>query len=333
MAFLFTNNVLAHTDQAKGHNMSDPKASAAQELTQVIDTGEESFSVDNIQPAESATQEVSEPAKKEEQVTTQPEDKGGEKKPKEKEEKPAKKEEPKPDEGEEFSQGVQKKIGKLTRKRRDAERLTDAEVKRRETAESDLEKLQKENEELRNAAVSNKKPNIDDFDSDELFYEALTDWKIDIRDAKTKAESKKTKAKKTEQELDDVEAGRIKEIHKTFGKGAEKYDDFDVVIKDLEVPTSTLSVFKSLENAVDVAYYLGNNPDEADDLKEMDAARAGAELQRISIKIKPKKTTSAPKPIKPVSTTGESVKSLDEMGMAEYNKTRDKQDKERSGRY
>jgi len=330
--FLFINNVLAHTDQAKGHKMSDPKESAAQEMVQIIDTGEESFSVDNIQPAESATQEVSEPAKEEEQETSQPEDKGGEE---QQAETPGTEEtqelEVKPDE--ETSRGVKRKIGRLTKKVTLTEQLAVAETKRRETAESENERLQNENEELRTAAASNTKPSIDDFDTEEDFYEALTDWKIDIRDAKKEAEKKEEKSSVENQNLSEIEIERNKQIQKTLRKGAKKYDDFDVVIKDLEIPTSTLSVFQDLDNASDVAYYLGNNPDEADDLNDMDSARAGAELQRISTKIKPKKTTSAPKPIKPVSTTGGSIKSLEDMSMSEYNKTRDKQDKERRGRY
>lgn len=295
--------------------MSDPATSVSQELPGVIDTGEESFSVDFVTETVEDKSRVSTPA--EEKDTSKPDPKDGEE--------PS---EPEVEPEEELPSGVKKKLSKLTRKRRDAERATEAEVKKREGVETELETLRKEVETLKEASTP-KEPVLDDFDTEDEFIEAKVKWKVGIERSAAKLEREEKKKEQKEKDLQDLETDRGKKIQTALKKGSDKYDDFDEVISGVDIPTSTLSVFESLDNPADVAYYLGENPDTADSLNKMDAARAGAELQRISTKLKPNKSTKAPDPITPLSSTGGNLKSLENMGMAEYNKARDKQDKER----
>lgn len=294
----------------------EPATSTSQQLAGVIDTGEESFSVDFITQTVAEKSGGSVPAEEKEVTLTSNE--GGE----EHEEAP-KEEAPKEEVLKSDPVGVTKRIGKLTKARRTAERETVLERERRERVETELADLKAKNETLEAAT---EKPNMEDFDTDYEYNEALMDWKLDQREKKLAAEKPEVKEEPTPKQT-QVD----RKIQASLEKAAEKYPDFDKVTEGLEVPTDTLPVFSRLENAGDVAYWLGKNPDIADEISGLDAASAGAELQKISINLKPKKTTNAPKPNEPVSGTGGGIKNLEQMSQGEYNRARSKQEKERRG--
>jgi len=286
----------------------EPATSTSQQLAGTVDTGEESFSVDFITPIVDDKSGDSAPAKE----VTPASDEGGEEHDKDdlsKEDDPA---------------GVTKRIGKLTKARRTAERETVVEREKREKAETELADLRTKHEALE-AAASNEseKPDIEDFDTDNEFNEALMDWKLDQREKKVANEPV------ADPEIKPTQVN--KKIQASLKEGAKKYSDFDEVTEGLEIPTETLSVFSNLNNAGDVAYYLGKNPDIADDIAGMDAASAGAELQKISTNLKSKKSTNAPAPINPVTGTSGGIKTLEQMNQGEYNRARTKQEKEGRG--
>jgi len=88
-----------------------------------------------------------------------------------------------------------------------------------------------------------------------------------------------------------------------------------------------------LPNLGDVAYELGKKSGLVEDIADMPAIEAALKLKEISDNLKIKKTTSAPIPVRTVRGSGGGIKSLEDMSMPEYIKFRDKQDKERQGRY
>lgn len=325
--------------------MSEPGNSVSQGVTGVIDTGAESFSVDNIQPAETnvnpgsnapaevkaevqqedtqlpdgdavETQSGDDPETGEDNFTDHDTDHDAEF---------MREDDPK---------GVQKRIGTLTRKYREQERLTETEIQRRIDAEREAEALRVENEALRKQPEQvREKPKYEDFNSEEEYLDALTDWKVDQRLAKNEAERREKDLERAQVNLEQIDADRARRINEAMEKGIEKYPDFKRTVENVQIPTATLPVLETLDNAADVAYHLGKNPNQAAKLSNMDPVRAGAELQRISSSLKSRKITNAPDPIKPVSSKGGHVKSIDEMSMAEYNAYRKKQDEQAKTRW
>jgi len=291
--------------------MAQPAKSESQELPRVTDTGEESFSVDTT-----IVEEPKAEPKAEEEPTTEGEPKAGEE---------PKEEEPvveTPEPVHELPKGVQKRIDVITRKRRDAER--------------ELEVVYAENEALKRAAEENvvvgDKPDVNDFETEEAYYEALTDYKVSTamakRDERQRDRDEAARERREIQAQSDLE----RNIRAALDDASDKYDDFDKVIKDVEITESMLQVLERLPNAGDVAYKLGKTPGLVDSIVSMPIVEATLKLKEISDKIKTPKINKAPNPLRPVAATGGGIKTLENMSMSEYNKVRDKQDQERRGR-
>jgi len=297
----------------------EPNESASQEMTSVIDTGEESFAVDNIKPAEVQEKSPAEPKKEPEKKESEKPEKDS----KGTEEPETKEAENEPPIDDELPKGIQKRINTITRKRRDAER--------------ELEELRKENASLKTAAQnlkeSTEEPKIDDFENEEDYQNAIIDYRVERKLSKQAKEAKKTKESdiKEQQETDAQE--KMEGIQKKIRKGFDKYSDFENTIADLDVTDDMLKIMDKLPNIVDIVYYLGKNPEIAIGLTDISKIDVTFQLKDISDTLKAKKTTKAPKPIKPTSATGASIKTMENMTMAEYNKARDQQDKERRGKY
>jgi len=229
------------------------------------------------------------------------------------------------DQDKNLPKGVRKRIGKLTAKFRAQERAAAEEAARRTAAEQEAQALRERIEALEKAKIEQgKPPEIDDFDTEAEYLEALTDYKIELRLSKEKEAARTKEAARNSFE-------RESRIRSALQKGAEKYPDFNKVIADLEIPTDSLPVFEMLDNAGDVAYELGKKPNLAKSLSSMPPALAGAKLQEISLSIKQRKITKAPEPIRPVASQGGHVKTMENMSMAEYRAYRDRQEKKARG--
>ena len=170
------------------------------------------------------------------------------------------------------------------------------------------------------------KPNIDNFETNEDYTEALLDWKI-----------AETNSKREEQAAIQMEMSKQAEINgkfeekrsKTMDKGFEKYDDFHSVVCGMPASIMTETVAKAIvetSNSEDVAYFLGNNLSEAQRIANMSPIQLAIEIGSISTKLKNKpkiKESSASDPIKTVSGTKSSVDKLpSEMTDKEYTKYR-----------
>ncbi len=92
-------------------------------------------------------------------------------------------------------------------------------------------------------------------------------------------------------------------------KVAEKYPDFDAVVKNPSLPISDsmAEYIRLSDQGPDVAYHLGKNPGEAARIAQLTPVAAARELARIEgeLAAKPKaRLSNAPEPITPVGNRG-----------------------------
>jgi hypothetical protein len=231
------------------------------------------------------------------------------------------------EEDKKLPKGVQKKIGKLTRIRRDLER--------------ERETLREENRTLREAQAAPKdedigeEPNPEDFETQAAYVKALTAYEV------KKATAADRKERATREATERKEAGeraaqkQFEETKRKLAAGSKKYKDFDkvVFVDSLPVNSEMTDIIGRFENIADVAYYLGKHPDECREIAGSATADKAIALKEISdnLKAAERKHTKAPKPIQPLATTGGSLKDLASMSFPEYCKARDAQEKERRG--
>lgn len=116
------------------------------------------------------------------------------------------------------------------------------------------------------------KPVAANFDSYEQYVEALTDWKLEQRDALRKQTEAQTSQQATVKA--QVEAARA------------RHADYDQVVTD-KVPVSAAmaEVMVASEQGAEIAYYLGQNPQEAARIAKLTPAQAGAALAKIEAQL------------------------------------------------
>ena len=88
-------------------------------------------------------------------------------------------------------------------------------------------------------------------------------------------------------------------------RGAEKYDDFEQVVGDLQPTTPLLTAIIQADNAEEVAYYLAKNQDEAKRIASLDPIAQVRAIGKLEAKLsaeppKPITPSKAPAPISPV---------------------------------
>jgi hypothetical protein len=311
--------------------------SVSQELPGVVDGGEESFSVDITPPVVKGEQEIDASAqeKKETQTSGEQDGKdkdetdtdtdksGGEKEGTNKKDGDGDDEEPK---DEDLPKGVKKKLDKITFHRREAER--------------EVERLKAENEALKREKAAKpedvgEKPKPSNFESDGEYIKALTDWKVKKAIADQSAATAAKAQEDTRKREQEAKEEQHKTIQKALQEAAKRYDDFkDVVYSEkLALTESMVEIMGRMPDIGDIAYFLGKNPDKALEIAQMPIIEATIAIKEISndLKTKQKKTTKAPEPINPLSSTGSALKSIEEMPYPEYKKLMEKREKERRG--
>lgn len=169
------------------------------------------------------------------------------------------------------------------------------------------------------------RPTREQFEFDEDRYiDAVADWKYEQREAKANHERRQAQQQQTQVQIQKaVEERRVK----TLQEGAQKYPDFDEVVRSLPAaimnPEMALCVLQT-KTPADIAYHLGKNPDEAERISRLapiEKAIALGELQ-AAILANQKKTTSAPPPPNPIGGREPSSKSESQMSMDEWLKAR-----------
>ena len=143
------------------------------------------------------------------------------------------------------------------------------------------------------APVESKAPKIEDFETIEDYVQAEIKHSLE----QSQPDEPAPEVTETDDRRDDL-----------IYEGLEKYDDFEAVAFNPEVritPTMADAILE-LDSKVDVAYYLGNHPNEARKIAKLsEVGQIGALVKlQNDLAAKPAKETqpsTAPKPIKPVS--------------------------------
>ena len=230
------------------------------------------------------------------------------------------------------SKNVQKRIGALTKRLRTAERERDFAVEKQTELET---KVKAEASKIPDKA----KPQKIDFDDEDDYIEALTDWKIDAKLKDSQANTAKIEKETNEKKIISEE---FEGLDAAIKKGKEKYDDFNdlVLDEDLIISPNLTKILLDTDYASDIMYYLANNPDEAERLSGLSTVKAAREVFEIESGLfekeektetkpetKVKKQTNAPAPIESVRTDGVVEKDPMKMSPKEYRAWRERKSK------
>ena len=160
-------------------------------------------------------------------------------------------------------------------------------------------------------------PPADQFESVEAYAEALAE--------------RKAQELLQQRQLQQQQAQMLEAYHEREEEARGKYDDFEQVAYNPNVPITTVmaETIRASDVGPDVAYYLGSNPREADRISKLPPYLQAKELGKIEVKLADsppvKKTSSAPAPIAPVTARGlgkavdtTDPRSLKEMSTSEW---------------
>lgn len=175
--------------------------------------------------------------------------------------------------------------------------------------------------------VSQGKPESSKFNSYEEYLEALADWKAE---QKFSEREKKTKEESTNRER--VE--RLQKAASTFEERSEKirekYEDFDDVVYDENLPVTPAMSEAILDSDIgpEILYHLGTNPKEASRIARLSPFAAAREIGKIELKLstpQPKKPSNAPDPINPVGGKEKVSTDMEKIPIGEWMKRRNEQ--------
>lgn len=284
---------------------------------------------------------------------------------------PAGEDDPKADEDiSDYGKRVQKRIGKEVKKTRAEESKRLEAESRNKTLADEITTLKVENATFKASQKKTEleaaKPNADDFSTDADYHEALGSWsaKMEIHNNEvlkqtptaTAAQDDSTKAA-TDADLTKAQDPPETPASKVMKAGAEKYDDFETVVTNEDVPITKeiFDIVNDSEYKIDILYTLGKNIEET---KRIAAIKAPLTLAREIGLIESKfitpevtlhtpeqdsellETTTKPKgkadptptsnadvsnadvPIKPIGGGGTITMDRNDMGIADYNKSR-----------
>lgn len=221
----------------------------------------------------------------------------------------------------ELDEIVQKRITKLERKleKQRIETETRAQVMRE--VQSQPEKVA-------------DKPKVEDFTDYGDYQEALTDWKVEQKLAEIESKKAIESQKKAQQTESERFNSRSQEI---IEEGSKRYDDFDEMpektaahlkSKGLQLSVEFVKTLAESDSAPDIVAHMYQNPAEAERIAALTPYAQAKEIGKLEDKLsakKPIQTSKAPKPIDPIGGNKSSVKSVEDMSLAEYTAMRAKQ--------
>lgn len=201
------------------------------------------------------------------------------------------------------AKGVQKRLDELTRQRHETARERDY------WREQAMALAKPEAAASATPASPEAKPQVEQFETYEDYVEALSDWKVE---QKLGANDRKREAETRQQTIS----------RKLSEAGAAK-PDFADVIADIPLTPAVEAVLVEADNATDILYELGSNPEALAKFARLSVAMQAVELGRIAAGISPAKPTPnrapPPAPVKTVTGMSAAVnKTPAEMTMDEY---------------
>lgn len=184
----------------------------------------------------------------------------------------------------EAEDGPQKRINKAVKAQREAERKAEQLAREIEELKKGGDKKpepKKDETPKADAAKEPKKPEAKDFSSYEEYVEALTDWKVDVRD-------RERERKEAERKQAEANEAHKKAWAKKVDAAREIHDDYDEVMEEHgDAPIS-----RAMHNAIaesdigpQLGYYLATHLDEAAEIAKMSPTKAIAAMARIEDKL------------------------------------------------
>jgi hypothetical protein len=168
-------------------------------------------------------------------------------------------------------------------------------------------------------------PNRHDFETSEDYLSALADYKVAeaIKAVEAKAEQKRQLA--AIEQLESSWEARLAEE-------TEKDEEFGSYIQQVGTKIHTLAgvAIKEMENGVEVVRYLGDRPSELRRISQLSPAAQVREIGKIEARLETTaqtkaRTSKAPPPIEPVTTSSGKGSGPEAMSQAEYEAMRKKQ--------
>lgn len=202
--------------------------------------------------------------------------------------------------------GYKKRIDKLTSQKTAAEQERDywrQEALKSKQPEGKAEPVERKDDE--------GKPNKDDYESLDDYYEDLSDWKVE---QKLKAKEEKEnleRAKTAEQEQVKSFATKAQEFKKTH----EDFDEIMEGVNDVRMSIAVQDLLVRAANGPELAYELAKDPEEFARVCQLSPMEAAEEIGKLKFKLQSKAETSskpetkiskAPPPIKPIGSGGSS---------------------------
>jgi hypothetical protein len=190
--------------------------------------------------------------------------------------------------------GFQKRIDKLTQKNAELERQL-AEARGGANAAKPGEQAQAQ-------ADATAKPQARDFATYEEFVEKLAEWTADQREA-----ARTRKAAEEQAARDRAQAA--KQWTDRLNDARTRYNDFDAVaLSDAPISQTVHNVIVGSEQGPDLAYYLGQHPEEREAINKLNPVQTAIALGKIAAKLEAQttdttetKVSKAPPPIKPLN--------------------------------
>lgn len=218
--------------------------------------------------------------------------------------------------------GVQRKINKLTKRSAEAER-------RAQELERELEQMRQQSPPKSEPAQA--KPTLEQFDYDQDKYlEALADYRLEHKISELRQQSEK-------QQREEKQRERARILEERAEAFMAEHPDFLEVVQnpDLSITELMAEAVSETDDPPAVAYYLGQNPDEALSISQMSPVAAARAIGRIEAKLgqpgqPPKRTTKAPPPVTTLQSSAPIKRDLSELkSMDEYVAERKRQRKAR----
>jgi hypothetical protein len=237
---------------------------------------------------------------------------------KEKDEDESKDEKPKKKSG--FKRRVERFQRRLSEKDLEIEDLRKEVLRAKDNKDPDLAQ-DKRNDDNNKTQATDSKPDPDKYDSFIDYQEALTDWKLDQREAKREAQDAKNRLAESDQK-------RGKAFQDKFNEFKESNDDFVEVLEDVSDIIITPILQESIVDSdygPQIMYELAQDREALTKLNKLSRTnpnRAAREFGKLESKILSKldshkpnsksakgkvKTTKAPKPISTISGNSEKV--------------------------
>jgi hypothetical protein len=180
-----------------------------------------------------------------------------------------------------------KRVDRLTAKLSAAER----EIQRLKSGAKEEEAEEEESEVEPVKAAATDRPKRADFKTQEEYEDAVTDWKIDKRDAERKVEAAKAESKK---EFDTYIA-----TQESFKAEHDDYQDLadEMTERKIFIPEAVQVAIIQL-NRPDIAYHLAKNLDIIEDMSKVSQTKAVAMVGKIMAELDSKKSAPGSKPSK-----------------------------------